>query len=179
MTDLLQQVVSTPLNEQGHDFYLAQIDDQHCIKEMPFYLSHAQINTEQINAILGNEATYRSLTSKNLVGYMTGFIDLVCFYQGKYYLIDYKSNYLDDYSSAGMIEAMRTHNYGLQAWLYSVVLTSFLQEKVPEYNYRSHFGGVLYLFVRGMASDRPGSGVYSFLPDADKLQQLTRLFTDG
>ncbi|MBT5436633.1 MAG: exodeoxyribonuclease V subunit beta [Methylococcales bacterium] len=179
MTDLLQQVVSTPLNEQDHEFYLAQIDNQHCIKEMPFYLSHAQINTQQINIILGNEVTYRSLTPKNLVGYMTGFIDLVCLHQGKYYLMDYKSNYLDDYSSAGMIEAMRTHNYGLQAWLYSVALTNFLQEKVPEYNYRSHFGGVLYLFVRGMEPDRPGSGVYSFLPDADKLQQLTRLFADG
>ena len=60
-----------------------------------------------------------------------------------------------------------------------MALTNFLQEKIPEYNYRSHFGGVLYLFVRGMEPDQPGSGVYSFLPDADKLQQLTRLFADG
>jgi exodeoxyribonuclease V beta subunit len=109
---------------------------------------------------------------------LTGFIDLVCVYQGKYYLMDYKSNYLDDYSSASMIQAMRVHNYGLQAWIYSVVLTNFLQETIVDYSFDRHFGGVLYLFVRGMKSDEPCSGVSSFLPHAEKLEQLSRLFSD-
>ena len=179
IADLLQQVVKTPLTGASDDFCLAEIDNQSCIKEMPFYLSHAQINTEQINSILGNELNYKPLTSKSLTGYLTGFIDLVCFHQGKYYLIDYKSNYLNDYNSVELIGAMRAHNYGLQAWLYSLVLTNFLQETVHEYSYSNHFGGVLYLFVRGMDSGRPGSGVYSFLPDADQLQHLGRLLVDG
>jgi exodeoxyribonuclease V beta subunit len=77
-----------------------------------------------------------------------------------------------------MIQAMRAHNYGLQAWIYSVVLTNFLQETIVDYSFDRHFGGVLYLFVRGMKSDKSCSGVFSFLPNAEKLEQLSRLFSD-
>ena len=178
MPTLLRQVVRTPLDKQDDGFKLAQIDAKHCIKEMPFYLSHVSINTEHINTILGDEVIYRPLSTKKLAGFLTGFIDLVCVYQGKYYLMDYKSNYLDDYSSDSMIQAMRAHNYGLQAWIYSVVLTNFLQETIVDYRFDRHFGGVLYLFVRGMKSDKSCSGVFSFLPNAEKLEQLSRLFSD-
>jgi len=178
MSALLREVVITPLDKQDDGFKLAQIDAKHCLKEMPFYLSHGSINTEQINTILGDEVIYSALSTKKLAGFLTGFIDLVCVYQGKYYLMDYKSNYLDDYSSASMIQAMRAHNYGLQAWIYSVVLTNFLQETIVDYSFDRHFGGVLYLFVRGMKSDEPCSGVFSFLPHAEKLEQLSRLFSD-
>ena len=113
-------------------------------------------------------------------GYLTGFVDLIGLFDGKYYIMDYKSNYLGGdlfaYQPDQLVSAMQAHNYGLQYWIYSLVLHRHLQNLLPDYNYRQDFGGVMYLFVRGMSPDARGSGIYSTLPDYETLQQLNRLF---
>ncbi len=134
------------------------------------------LDVSQINPILESCPAYQPLTPKQMSGFLTGFIDLICFYQGRYYVIDYKTNSLPDYQSASLINAMREHNYGLQYWLYSVVLHRYLQQRLPDYRYARHFGGVRYLFVRGMQPEMPGSGVYEDLPGLEALQRLTTLF---
>jgi len=109
-------------------------------------------------------------------GYLTGFVDLICAYDGKYYILDYKTNYLGelmgDYAPGQLVAAMQSHNYGLQYWIYTLVLHRHLQNSVPDYSYAHHFGGVRYLFVRGMDPGIPGSGVYAALPEYDKVLQL-------
>jgi exodeoxyribonuclease V beta subunit len=93
--------------------------------------------------------------------------------------MDYKTNYLGGdlsaYQPDQLANAMQAHNYGLQYWIYSLVLHRHLQNLLCEYNYRQHFGGVMYLFVRGMSPESPGSGIYYTVPDYDTLQQLNRL----
>jgi exodeoxyribonuclease V beta subunit len=69
---------------------------------------------------------------------------------------------------------MASHNYGLQLWLYSVVLHRHLQNVVPEYDHRRHFGGVFYLFVRGMAASQ--DGIYFHKPALQTLDRLSALF---
>jgi exodeoxyribonuclease V beta subunit len=113
---------------------------------------------------------------KQIEGFLTGFIDLICEYQGKYYVMDYKTNSLDNYQTETIISAMREHNYGLQYWLYSLVLHLYLQARLPQYQYETHFGGVRYLFVRGMQMNIPMSGVYADKPDVERLQALARIF---
>jgi exodeoxyribonuclease V beta subunit len=109
-------------------------------------------------------------------GFLTGFIDLFFMYKGKFYLADYKTNYLgdftEDYSYDNLVRAMAAHNYGLQYWIYTLVLDRYLQNVLPDYDYKRHFGGVFYLFVRGMVPARPGSGVYFALPDRKILERL-------
>ena len=73
---------------------------------------------------------------------------------------------------------MRDHNYGLQYWLYSLVLHQYLQQRLPEYDYESHFGGVRYLFVRGMEKTKPMSGVYQDHPDLVRIVALGDLFQE-
>ena len=149
------------------------------MKEMPFYLSMQMMDASQINQILQETAAFQSLDSKLMCGYLTGFIDLICEYKGLYYVMDYKTNSLPDYQDETLTLAMREHNYGLQYWIYTVVLHRYLQNRLHGYDYETHFGGVRYLFVRGMQPELAMSGVYEDRPDFDKVEALTALFERG
>ncbi len=173
---LLQAVVTTALSEQDSSFCLKNLDTNKCLKEMPFYLAMQTMDASQINVILQDTAVYQSLDSKLMCGYLTGFIDLICEYEGRYYLMDYKTTSLPDYHPEQLAQAMCTHNYGLQYWLYTVVLHRYLQQRLPDYDYESHFGGVRYLFVRGMRPEHAMSGVYQDRPDVVKVNALAALF---
>ncbi len=173
---LLQSVVKTPLAEDDTAFRLMNIADRKCLKEMPFYLAMQPMNAAKINAILAGSPVFQALNSKQMCGYLTGFIDLICEYGGQYYVIDYKTNSLSDYRSESLTEAMREHNYGLQYWLYTLVLHRYLRQRLPDYDYEKHFGGVLYLFVRGMQPEQPMSGVYRDRPDLQRIEALSGVF---
>ena len=95
-----------------------------------------------------------------MTGMLKGFIDLVFYHDGKYYIADYKSNYLGDshadYQPEALAQAMLEHRYDLQYQLYTLALHRYLRHRLPDYDYQTHFGGVYYLFLRGMAPDHPG-----------------------
>ena len=178
LTALLQAVVTTPLSELDSSFCLVNLDANKCLKEMPFYLAMRTMDASQINLILQDTVVYQSLDSKVMSGYLTGFIDLICEYQGRYYLMDYKTTSLPDYQTEHLTQGMYTHNYGLQYWLYTVVLHRYLQQRLPDYDYESHFGGVRYLFVRGMRPEFAMSGVYQDRPAVAKVKALAALFAE-
>jgi exodeoxyribonuclease V beta subunit len=71
---------------------------------------------------------------------------------------------------------MREHNYGLQYWIYTLVLHRYLQNRLANYSYARHFGGVRYLFIRGMKPEQALSGVYQDMPDIERIEQLSALF---
>jgi exodeoxyribonuclease V beta subunit len=173
---LLEAVVATPLSDADSDFCLMNLPESRCLKEMPFYLSMQTMNARQINLVLQDAPAFQPLTAKQMCGYLTGFIDLVCEYKGLYYVMDYKTNGLPDYGRDTLTYAMREHNYGLQYWIYTVALHRYLQNRLPDYDYETHFGGVRYLFVRGMQPELAMSGVYQERPDFDKVEALTALF---
>ncbi|WP_428355559.1 exodeoxyribonuclease V subunit beta [Methyloprofundus sp.] len=179
INELLYHAVTTPLSIDDSEFYLANINEKSCLKEMPFYLSLTEFSTDKINEILQQHPAFQPLSAKQMQGYLTGFIDLIFVYQGRYYVLDYKSNTLSDYQPESLTQAMREHNYGLQYWLYSVVLHQYLQQRLPAYQFAEHFGGVRYLFVRGMQAEQATSGVYSDLPDEQRISLLTELFMQG
>ena len=176
INELLYQTVTTPLSHDDSDFCLAKLGERTCLKEMPFYLSLADFSTVEINFILQDCPAFQPLSDKQMQGYLTGFIDLIFAYKGRYYVLDYKSNALPDYQPETLTQAMREHNYGLQYWLYSLVLHQYLQARLPDYKFSEHFGGVRYLFVRGMQSDQPMSGVYTDMPDEQRIDELAGLF---
>jgi exodeoxyribonuclease V beta subunit len=107
-------------------------------------------------------------------------MDLVVQHDGKYYLIDYKSNHLgehaEDYAPARLAQVMIGHHYVLQALIYTVALHRYLQLRLPGYDYDRHFGGVYYLFVRGMSpSHALGSGVHADRPTRRVIEALDQL----
>ncbi len=111
---------------------------------------------------------------------MTGLIDLVVRHENRYYVIDYKSNHLgnslQDYSPIALQQAVTQHHYDLQYLIYTVALHRYLSQRLPNYQYASHFGGVGYLFLRGMHKDRIQSGVFFDRPEASLIQQLDQIF---
>ena len=173
---LLQAVVATPLSDADAGFCLMNLPENRCLKEMPFYLSMRAMDANQINLVLQDTPAFQPLTSKQMCGYLTGFIDLICEYKGLYYVMDYKTNGLPDYKPETLTHAMREHNYGLQYWIYTVVLHRYLQNRLPDYDYEKHFGGVRYLFVRGMQPELAMSGIYQDRPDFDRVEALDELF---
>jgi exodeoxyribonuclease V beta subunit len=173
---LLQAVVATPLSDADSDFCLMNLEENRCLKEMPFYLSMQTMDASQINQILQDTAAFQSLDNKLMCGYLTGFIDLICEYKGLYYVMDYKTNSLPDYQNETLTLAMLEHNYGLQYWIYTVVLHRYLQNRLPDYDYETHFGGARYLFVRGMQPESAMSGVYQDRPDLVRVEALAALF---
>jgi exodeoxyribonuclease V beta subunit len=123
-------------------------------------------------------ARVRSLGFAPLTGFLKGFIDLVFEHEGRWYVVDYKSNRLgphpDDYGQAQVIAAMVEHHYFLQYHLYVVALHRYLTRRLPEYNYDRHFGGVYYLFLRGMAPEYDGgNGVFFDRPSRQLIENLS------
>jgi exodeoxyribonuclease V beta subunit len=168
-----------PDGSGGQPFSLAELVPGRMIREMPFYMHLERATTTAINGILAPDPAVAPLSFREMQGYLTGFVDLVCEHDGRFHVIDYKTNNLGDcrgdYLPERLTGAMRQHNYGLQYWIYSLVLHRYLRSFLPGYQFRRHFGGVSYLFVRGMSTDRPGAGVYSVSPDALRLQALDAL----
>jgi exodeoxyribonuclease V beta subunit len=110
-------------------------------------------------------------------GFLKGFIDLVFTHAGRWYVLDWKSNWLgdtpEDYAAPRLAAAMRESLYDLQYRLYTVALHRHLAARLPGYDYERHFGGVYYLFVRGMNPSRgAATGVFFDRParaDVDAL----------
>lgn len=120
----------------------------------------------------------RDLGFSALAGFLRGFIDLVFEHDGRWYVVDYKSNMLgpqaDDYRPSKLSEAMSQHHYFLQYHLYVVALHRYLASRLPDYDYDRHFGAVYYMFLRGMA---PGyahhNGVFHDRPPRLLIERLS------
>ena len=124
--------------------------------------------------------TSSQLSMLEVSGMMTGFIDLIVEYEGQYYLIDYKSNDLGEaqtsYESESLSHAMVHHQYDLQYLIYSVALNRYLTQSLADYDYQRDFGGICYLFLRGM-SGNTGDGIYFDKPEAQLIKDLDALLT--
>ena len=111
----------------------------------------------------------------HLEGMMTGSIDLLCRWQGKYYVIDYKTNHLgdqlEDYSPAGLKQAIAHHHYDLQYLIYTVALKKMLAIASPSESFEDLFGGVIYLFLRGMIGNH-NQGVFFDRVDVKAIEAI-------
>jgi exodeoxyribonuclease V beta subunit len=126
----------------------------------------------------GHDAT-AAIPAQSLQGVLKGFIDAIVVIEGKYYVIDYKTNHLGsteaDYSSAAMEQEILHHDYDLQYLIYCVALHRLLGRRQADYDYAQHFGGVLYLFVRGMGHGGD-FGVFRHLPSKAVIDGLDHVF---
>jgi exodeoxyribonuclease V beta subunit len=113
-----------------------------------------------------------------LNGMFKGFIDLTFEHAGRYYVADYKSNWLgaDDsaYTEQAMEQSMLDHRYDLQYVLYLLALHRQLKVRLSDYDYDRHMGGALYLFLRGIRA--PSQGAYFTRPPRELIERLDRLF---
>ena len=111
-------------------------------------------------------------------GIMNGKVDMFFEHNGRYYILDWKSNYLGDnmkyYEPKQLKEAMNESNYHLQYLIYTVAVKKYLQGRLPSFDYEQHFGGVIYMFVRGVRSQSQ-SGIFVRRPGLQQIEALERM----
>lgn len=183
----LMTLVDIPLHPQLPSLRLMDIRQWRA--ELEFWLPvSADVSIEQLDQVIRNlepwtGADYPELTPGTLRGMLRGYIDMVFEHEGRWYLMDWKSNHLgdhgEDYRHKGMSGAMIAHRYDLQYALYTLALHRQLSIRLPDYDYDRDMGGVLYLFIRGIgtqtASD--GQGVIYRRPDRALIERLDSLLT--
>jgi len=183
---LLGDVLHTPLPVgSARPLQLATVTLARRRTELEFHLPVPQLGAAALNRVLARQGyPVPRLEFGTLRGYLKGFIDLVFEHDGRYFIADWKSNHLGEtatgYGDTALADAMTSHNYHLQSLLYSVALQRWLQRRLPGYTHERHFGGVLYLFVRGV---RPGwstaagapAGLHFHCPEAATLDALSGL----
>ena len=151
----LNRVLRTPVGPQG--LTLSAISRRDRLTEVEFNLRADQVDDRAIaQRIALDEPLAVELATRPWSGYLGGFIDLVVRHHGRYFIVDWKSNWLgaelSDYGYAGMRAAVQQHAYALQYTLYSVAMHRHLRARLRDYRIERDFGGVLYLFIRGIGA---------------------------
>jgi exodeoxyribonuclease V beta subunit len=187
LCEMVQKVVFAPLNPEDPGFQLAKIRNQDRINELEFYFPLKPISAKKIEGIF---STYGSANAPDgfperigrmvfstVKGFMKGFMDMVFKYQDRYYLVDWKSNHLgnrvEDYNQQEVIRAMEEGGYYFQYHIYTVALNMYLKLRLPGFDYKRHFGGVYYIFLRGVDPSRgPHFGIYRHKPSGKLIEAL-------
>ena len=198
---MLDSVIGCDL---GLGWSLSQILFSHRISEMQFWLTMQRADSAyRVIAAIdrkkrpGCQLGHLLRESENDVqSFLKGFIDLVFEHEGRYYIVDWKSNFLsgadlsqcddvsafiaNNYNQEALQEAINQHSYGLQYLLYCVALHRLLKLRLGSaYSYEEHMGGVFYLFLRGVRAggqaNQARCGVWYDRPEAQLIQELDAL----
>jgi exodeoxyribonuclease V beta subunit len=181
----LHHLLQTPLllpHDQGR-FTMGALTRDCYQAEMEFMFAVHRLGTRMLDDTITRAvmpgALRPALQTNDLNGMLKGFIDLVFCHQGRYYVMDYKSNYLggnaQSYGAKAMAAAMLEHRYDLQYVLYTLALHRLLKARLTDYDYQRHMGGVIYLFLRGV--NAAGRGVYGDKPPRALIETLDDCFT--
>jgi exodeoxyribonuclease V beta subunit len=176
---LLQEAMQVNLNMHAHTFQLSAIKSTQKRSELEFDFILPEFNPSQLAALSTASTQIAVQPYSQIQGLMNGKIDLVFEHENQYYIVDWKSNYLgdqlDDYNTAQIKAAMNENNYHLQYLLYTVALKKYLSDRLPDFDYDRDFGGVIYLFIRGI---RKGTdyGLFTSKPSLQTIQQLEKMF---
>ena len=151
--------------------------------ELEFWFAAHKVNTRKLDALVSAHTLggrpRPALEPDTLNGMLKGFIDLVVEHEGRFYVLDWKSNHLgaDDaaYTEAAMFEAVLEKRYDVQYCLYLLALHRLLEARLPDYDIERHLGGALYVFLRGTRA--PSRGVHAERPPSELILALDALFS--
>ena len=169
-------------------FSLQQLSNDKRLNEMEFYLPLELLQIDDLKQILFKylpekdqklRDAVNTLNFEQVEGYLKGFIDLIFEHDGRFYIVDYKSNSLVDYAPENLTSTMADSHYYLQYLLYSVALHRYLKKRVAGYSWDSHIGGAYYLFIRGMSASSKSGGVYFNKPTVELINALDSLFVES
>ncbi|AJE04845.1 exodeoxyribonuclease V subunit beta [Geobacter pickeringii] len=186
---LVWNVFRAPLADAEGTGFLAALKKGEWIPELEFYVPLRFVTSERVAEVLrrwGGLPGGASLAEvadrldfRPARGMVRGFIDMVFRHGGRYYLIDWKSNHLgnrtEEYRRERLVREMERELYPLQYLLYTVALDRYLAARIPGYRYETHFGGVRYVFLRGVDPQRPELGIYRDTPPAALVKELGSL----
>ena len=193
ITAMVQNVLGTSLASPDGAFMLGALDAKSWITELEFFFPLRFIDSSLFGELLESHGLLpcginlaqlaQSLQFSPVKGMLMGFMDMVFEQDGRYYLLDWKSNHLgntlDDYGHDAMTQAMQKNLYPLQYLLYTVALNRYLSLRVKNYTYSKHFGGVIYVFLRGASREHGESrGFFRDLPAEGLVEALTHILIE-
>ena len=188
------QVLTVSLRSAQPDLTLSSIAFADRINEMEFYFPLNRITPQKLRSVFQKHGRIDSgeefpdwpekFVFSPVAGFMKGYIDLVFKQRDRFYLVDWKSNYLGpapgSYRQEALQSAMQRNFYTLQYHLYVLALCQYLRMRHPAFDYESNFGGTFYLFIRGIDRQRgPQYGVYFDLPKAALINALGKVLIPG
>ncbi|UDG81147.1 RecBCD enzyme subunit RecB [Candidatus Hartigia pinicola] len=183
LQEWLKNVFQAPLSNNG--LCLSAIQPHNKLHEMQFHIPITPfLDSQSIDQITHNHdplsASCQPLKFEKVQGILKGFIDLFFLWNDKFYILDYKSNHLGDdaksYTQEIMYEAMINHRYDLQYQLYSLAIHRYLNQRLMNYSYDNHFGGIYYLFLRGIEQNQSKNGIFFYRPTEIFLDKFDQLF---
>ncbi|MBO9564152.1 MAG: exodeoxyribonuclease V subunit beta [Niastella sp.] len=185
LREMLNQVLFTNIGGEDEPFTLSDVNWNKRMTELEFDFPvpafplndlHG-LSDDQVSILIRN---FQGLPENKLEGMMNGKIDLFFEHAGRYYVLDWKSNYLgndlQDYAPLALARAMNENNYHLQYLIYTVAVKKYLESRLPRFDYATQFGGVIYVFVRGVRAGRD-SGIFTHKPSLEKIQALEGIIT--
>jgi exodeoxyribonuclease V beta subunit len=182
----VEQIVTTPMPLtqapfKANPLMLATLGRDSVWAEMAFSLSVHSFEVRKLDALIQEHVLAGverdALQARLLAGMVIGFMDLVLNHEGRYYILDYKSNRLDGYDTAQLKQSILSHRYDVQYSLYLLALHRLLKSRLPDYDYDIHVGGAIYFFIRGI--DQPGAGVFVDRPPRALIEAMDAAFSDN
>ncbi len=181
---MVRQVLDTPLQLPGEttSFQLNKIKREDRLSELQFDYClkdrHQQLTLSTAQLARYNLPDKEDF-SAGLARALTGSIDLVLRHGGRYFIVDWKSNVIDydiaNFRGDGLRAEMRKHAYGMQYLVYTVALAEYIDDRLGQFtqeDYEKLFGGVFYIFLRGVDAAVPGQGVFADRPDYADISAL-------
>ena len=182
---MVEDVTSALIIPDHPDFTLAQLKRGDWQAEVEFYLPIRQLAPDTLRRLfegIMDEERFvdfsqllNRLSFRQSRGMLQGFIDLVFTHNGRFYILDWKSNHLgmktSDYTQDTMHESMCRSAYILQYHLYTLALDRLLKVRLPGYSYDKHFGGAIYLYLRGISAGSATGGIYCGRPQPEFIRR--------
>ncbi len=189
MVGKVLQATLTPPSGCGEPFRLCEITRPDRLSELDFTYG---LPSDRKKLLLSEEFLRRhglpdqQAFESSVARAMNGSIDLLLRKNQRFYIIDWKSNvinyHLKNFSGEGLHEEMRQHAYPLQYLVYTCALVEFLRQRLGQFGaaeYEKFFGGVFYLFLRGIDPNAPGRGIVSTRPDYHDIETLLNMIGAG
>jgi exodeoxyribonuclease V beta subunit len=190
----LRNVLSISLRPDVPQLKLSSVRMLDRMNEMEFYFPLKTTSSRALAKTFRRHARNEMLTDfpaqlekLNLAtarGFMKGYIDLVFRHQQRFYLVDWKSNYLgpsrESYAQSSLQQTMKSEYYILQYHLYTLALHQYLRRRKMDYRYEKDFGGIFYIFIRGVDHNRsPEYGIFFDLPEFGFIHALGKALIAG
>ena len=184
VSEMLDRLRNSPLDFENPKFTLARVGQTQRLSEMEFHFPTGQLDEKKLLKLIRDRK--HSPATKQITprveGFLKGFIDLIFEFDGRFYIVDWKSNSLgnrvEDYGAAAMQNEVTERGYDLQYYIYTVALDKYLRRRLANYDYEKHFGGIRYIFLRGLAVEKPELGIFCDRPAAGKIAALSALLSE-
>ena len=174
---LLERIINRPLLPNG-TLRLSEVNWSDRLNELEFDMPLTLFNTDMLQQLSPAETPFFLRSGEEMEGILNGKMDLFFQHNGRYYILDWKSNHLGDhperYGQTELAAAMTANNYHLQYHLYTLAACRYLELRVPGFDYTRDFGGVIYLFIRGI-QEAGNNGIFVHQPEQSVIEGFRKL----